>query len=203
MTSKVTFAVWNLSNSHKGKGKGKEEYLYSAFYILCISQSAQAWITVLPANTPCLPFLRKLSPDGVTPNRGKRSNCSLLLIYRPRRDERLSWPGWLTYTLGNVACAIYDKFIRLLQTFPNMIFRPAVQQLLTRFWLASRGPSAIAELVVHVRSTNSQPLTSNCFRILCTKILTRRSCSCRRGTARRTTSSEILSLECDHRDNEQ
>jgi len=25
--------------------KGKEEYLYSVFYILCISQSAQAWIT--------------------------------------------------------------------------------------------------------------------------------------------------------------
>jgi len=25
--------------------KGKEEYLYSAFYILCISQSAKAWIT--------------------------------------------------------------------------------------------------------------------------------------------------------------
>jgi len=22
----------------------------------------------------------------------------LLLIYRPRRDERLSWPGWLTYS---------------------------------------------------------------------------------------------------------
>jgi len=27
------------------KEKGKEAYLYSAFYILCISQSAQAWIT--------------------------------------------------------------------------------------------------------------------------------------------------------------
>jgi len=27
------------------KRKGKEEYLYSAFYILCISESAQAWIT--------------------------------------------------------------------------------------------------------------------------------------------------------------
>jgi len=26
------------------------------------------------------------------------SNCSLLLIYRPRKDERLSWPGWLTRT---------------------------------------------------------------------------------------------------------
>jgi len=25
------------------------------------------------------------------------SNCSSLLIYRPREDERLSWPGWLTY----------------------------------------------------------------------------------------------------------
>ena len=25
------------------------------------------------------------------------SNYSLLLIYRPERDERLSWPGWLTY----------------------------------------------------------------------------------------------------------
>ena len=23
------------------------------------------------------------------------SNCSLLLIYLPRKDERLSWPGWL------------------------------------------------------------------------------------------------------------
>ena len=25
-------------------------------------------------------------------------NCSLLLIYRPGRDERLSWPGWMTYS---------------------------------------------------------------------------------------------------------
>jgi len=26
------------------------------------------------------------------------SNCSLLLIYLPRKDERLSRPGWLTYS---------------------------------------------------------------------------------------------------------
>ena len=26
------------------------------------------------------------------------SRCSLLLIYRPRKDERLSWPSWLTYS---------------------------------------------------------------------------------------------------------
>ena len=25
----------------------------------------------------------------------RTSNCSLLLIYLPRMDERLSWPGWL------------------------------------------------------------------------------------------------------------
>ena len=28
----------------------------------------------------------------------RTSNCSPLLIYRPREDERLSWPGWLTYS---------------------------------------------------------------------------------------------------------
>jgi len=26
------------------------------------------------------------------------SSCSLLLIYQPRKNERLSWPGWLTYS---------------------------------------------------------------------------------------------------------
>jgi len=28
----------------------------------------------------------------------RASNCSPLLIYQPREDERLSWPGWLTYS---------------------------------------------------------------------------------------------------------
>ena len=28
----------------------------------------------------------------------RTSNCSPLLIYRSREDERLSWPGWLTYS---------------------------------------------------------------------------------------------------------
>ena len=28
--------------------------------------------------------------------RWRTSNCSLLLIYRPRKDERMSWPSWLT-----------------------------------------------------------------------------------------------------------
>ena len=39
--------------------KGKEAYLYSAFYILCISQSAQAWITqfYLQIHHACLSFV--------------------------------------------------------------------------------------------------------------------------------------------------
>jgi len=28
----------------------------------------------------------------------RTSNCSLSFIYLPRRNERLSWPGWLTYS---------------------------------------------------------------------------------------------------------
>jgi len=28
----------------------------------------------------------------------RKSNCSILLIYRPRQDERLTWPGLLTYS---------------------------------------------------------------------------------------------------------
>jgi len=28
----------------------------------------------------------------------RASDCSLLLIYRSRKDERLSWPSWLTWS---------------------------------------------------------------------------------------------------------
>ena len=45
----------------------------------------------------CLSFvsIHQMSPPQL---RQQTSNCSLLLIYRPRKDERLSWPGWLTYS---------------------------------------------------------------------------------------------------------
>jgi len=55
---------------HKER-KGKERkciYLYSAFYTMYISKLSGIDHTVLPANTPCLPFLRKRSPDGATSN---------------------------------------------------------------------------------------------------------------------------------------
>jgi len=37
-----------------------------------------------------------VSPDGATCKWQYTSDSSLLLIYRPRKDERLSWPSWLT-----------------------------------------------------------------------------------------------------------
>jgi len=43
----------------------------------------------------CLLFC-KHSPDGATGRRPYK--CCLLLIYRPRGDERLNWPSWLTYS---------------------------------------------------------------------------------------------------------
>jgi len=47
----------------------KEEYLYSAIlYTRYISKRSGMDHTVLAANTPCLHFLRKPSPDGGTSN---------------------------------------------------------------------------------------------------------------------------------------
>ena len=49
--------------------------------------------------TPCLPFLRgvhQMSPPHQL--RQQTSNCSSLLNCRPRKDERMSWHSWLTYS---------------------------------------------------------------------------------------------------------
>ena len=45
-----------------------------------------------------LPLLCKHSPGGTAYVRWHTSDYSLLLIYRPRKDERSSWPCWLTYS---------------------------------------------------------------------------------------------------------
>jgi len=41
------------------------------------------------------PSPRKHSPV-TTPSEMAEPDCCLLLIYRPQKDERLSWPSWLT-----------------------------------------------------------------------------------------------------------
>jgi len=62
--------------------KGKKAYLYSAFYMLCISQNAQAWITqfYLQIHNGML-FLRKRSPDGATFNQGSRHPVAAYSAY--------------------------------------------------------------------------------------------------------------------------
>ena len=40
---------------------------------------------------------RKHSPDGVPRARWRTTESAYYSIYRPRKDERLSWPSWLTY----------------------------------------------------------------------------------------------------------
>jgi len=55
--------------------------------------------TVYLQITSCLPFVSQAFTRWRHDKlRWKSSDLSLLLIYRPRRDERLSWPGWLTYS---------------------------------------------------------------------------------------------------------
>jgi len=82
-----------VNGSKEGQVKGKEEYFYSAFLAKVVhSRHLGMDHTVLPANNtmPAFPSSAK--------ERQRTSNCSSLLIYRPRKDERLSWPSWLTYS---------------------------------------------------------------------------------------------------------
>ena len=47
--------------------------------------------TVLPANTPCLPFLRKRSLDGTTLTEVRDIQLQLATYLSTPKDERLSW----------------------------------------------------------------------------------------------------------------
>ena len=80
------------------KETGKEEYLYSAI----LHQGAHKALRhgshsfTCKQHHACLSFVsihQMAPPQQLTQ---QTSICSLLLIYRPRKDERLSWPGWLT-----------------------------------------------------------------------------------------------------------
>ena len=76
--------------------KGKER---KSICIRCMPQSAQSWITefYLQIHHACLSFVsvHQMAPPLTEV---ETFNCSLILIYRPRRDERLRWFGWLTYS---------------------------------------------------------------------------------------------------------
>ena len=76
-------------------------YLYSAAVTKCYRMARVNGITEsLPDThtTTILTLLRKHSPDGTTRTRQHTSDIAYYSIYRPRKDERLSWPSWLTYS---------------------------------------------------------------------------------------------------------
>jgi len=43
-------------------------------------------------------IIRSHSPDGAANDCGENIRLQLTTHYRPRKDERLSWPSWLTYS---------------------------------------------------------------------------------------------------------
>jgi len=63
------------------------------------SQSTQAWITQFYLQTtPCLPFLRKHSPDGATITEAAYIQLQLMTHLLTLKRWKVSWPGWLTYS---------------------------------------------------------------------------------------------------------
>ena len=79
--------------------KGKEEYLYSAFSHQGTSKALRhgSYSFTCKQHHACLSFVA-FTRCHYHRNRQQTSNCSSLLIYRPRKDERLSWPSWLIYS---------------------------------------------------------------------------------------------------------
>ena len=86
---------------HAGQ-TAQRESIYIVYIAPCQgTQNAHTWIIQWHSFTCKLHhacMCRTRSPDGATPNRWKASDWSLLVTCRPRRDERLSWSGWLTYS---------------------------------------------------------------------------------------------------------
>jgi len=84
----------------KWKKKGKEEYLYSAFLHQgthkVLRHGSHSFTCKQHHACLCIVNVHQMSPPQQL--RQRTSNCSLLLIYWPRKDERLSWPGWLIYS---------------------------------------------------------------------------------------------------------
>jgi len=78
--------------------KGKEGYLYSAFLHQGRHKALRhgSHSFTCKQHHACLSFVSVHQMAAPQELRQQTYNCNLLLIYRPRKHERLSWPGWLT-----------------------------------------------------------------------------------------------------------
>ena len=89
----------------KLKTKGRERKsiyiapLYTAFSLKALRHGSHSFTCKL--HHACLSFvsIHQMAPPL---NKWRTSHCSPLLIYRPREDERLRWPGWLTGPLTHI-----------------------------------------------------------------------------------------------------
>ena len=81
-------------------GRGKEgKSIYTApFRTKVHTKHSGMDHTILPANNTMPAFVSVHQMALPQQLRQQTSNCSSLLIYRPREDERMSWPSWLTYS---------------------------------------------------------------------------------------------------------
>ena len=73
-------------------------YLYSAIFCSTCKALTHGITQFYLQLHRCLRLPRNCSPDGASTLRWRTPNCSLLLIYLSWKDERLSRPGWLTYS---------------------------------------------------------------------------------------------------------
>ena len=91
------------SGQCKLQQKGKEAYLYSAFYMQCISQSAQAWITqfYLQIHHACLSFVCVHRMALCTSNWGKRH--LIAAYYSSINPEGMKgWVGLVGWLIAEV-----------------------------------------------------------------------------------------------------
>ena len=80
------------------EGKGNETaHLYSTYStssaLKVLSHGSHSFTCKLHHGCPSFLSIHPMAP----PRLRQRTSNSSLLIYRPRRHERLSWPGWLAY----------------------------------------------------------------------------------------------------------
>ena len=107
------------------------------------------------------------------------SNCSPLLIYRPQEDERLNWPGWLTYS-GRLTCIsghpsatgrVQDGERTLARDWrstaePSLIWWPIVWSLLSGVQLTGRRARTWqSESLRKFRSTKDVELNAQLWRL--------------------------------------
>jgi len=84
-----TIRLTSALTSHKTKRKRK------TIYIALFCTKVHTSFTCKQYHA-CLSFVSVHQMAPPQQLRQQTSNYSLLLIYRPRKDERLIWPGWLT-----------------------------------------------------------------------------------------------------------